>query len=129
MEQWDDEVFGDVRKYEDQVRRIHAEKVQTLRTAIALADGIIALENQPGYVHLRKALEDMLAHRTERLMLAKSDRDTAVAQGACLELRSILSLVRSTKENRERLAKELEIEETSYRELESTFKPVPGEQR
>jgi hypothetical protein len=130
MKGWgEDGTFGDVRAHEHAARQRHRDQVLNLKTAIAIADGVLALENQPGYQSLRKALDDMLEHRVNSLLTAKTDREAAQLQGACVELRSILSLVRHTKENRDRLAKELEIVENEFRELEKTFKPVPGEPR
>lgn len=117
--------FEDVREQERRIREEHANYLANMRAAIGLCDGILALENSAGFRQFQATLEDMLRHRTTELLSAREDRPAAVMQGRCQELRAILSLVTSTRSNREALATALKEAEDRFREIEATFKPTP----
>lgn len=114
--------WPDVREQERLERDRHRERTDALRAAIALADRLLAIGRGDGYAALQRALEDMLRHRTETLFSVRVDRDAAVLQGRCQELRAVLSLMRDTQANRDALAKELEECENAFREREALYR-------
>lgn len=122
MKEW---TFPDIREQERLAREQHAAFCANLRAAISIADGLLQIQTSGGYKHLQQAFEDMLKHRTSALLSAREDREAAVLQGRCAELRAILALVVSTQENKQALARSLKDAEDSFRELERTFKPLP----
>ena len=124
---FEDHIFDDVREVERRQRQEAKDRILLLKSAISIAQGVASLENSPGYSTLRTALEDMLSYRTSEMMTATTDRTTAVAQGRCLELRAILSVVGDAKKKAEALAIQLEIEENALRDLEKTHKPLKGQ--
>jgi hypothetical protein len=117
--------FEDVRVTERRAREEHAAHMANLRSAIALADGILVLENAAGFRQFVATLEDCLRHRTSELLSARDDRTTAVLQGRCQELRAILALMASTRANREALAIAMKEAEDRLRETERSLKPQP----
>lgn len=123
----DEDVFEDVRETERKQLEHVRNNVSLLKAAIRIADGLASLESAPGHTLLRQALEDMLSHRNSELLMATTDRSAAVAQGRCLELRSILTIVSDAKKKREALAIELEIAENTLRDLEKKRKPLKGD--
>lgn len=123
MQEQPDPVFERVGDVERNARRVHAERMQHYRSAIAIADSLLQLEGSGAYQALHKALKDMLEYRTNELFLTKNEHDSAVAKGRCLELRAILSLVISTRSNRDILAQQMRIEEDRFLEQSKNFKP------
>lgn len=117
--------FEDVRETERRAREEHASHVENLRAAIALSDGILLLEGAAGFRQFQATIEDLLRHRTSELLSVRDDRSAAVLQGRCQELRAILSLMASTRANREALANALKTAEDRFREIERSLKPLP----
>jgi hypothetical protein len=117
--------FEDVREIEQRVRRKHAEEVANLKQTIALVDGILQLETSSGFKQFTQTLRDMLDARTTDLLSAREDREAAVLQGRCQELRVILFLMVNAHSRRQALANQVAGLEDAFRELERSFKPIP----
>jgi hypothetical protein len=86
------------------VRRIDAE-INNLKGAIALADKILTLKGNAGWLEFVKAVEDCRAYRRQELELsAASNDDLRILQGRCRELGAIMSLMTQTETNTQTLS-------------------------
>jgi hypothetical protein len=117
--------FEDVRETERRQRQEHADFVANLKVAISLCDGILQGENSSAVKAIFSSIGGMLEHRTTELLSAREDRQAAVLQGRCQELRAIMSLVSNARQNREALANAIKEAEDRFREIERSFKPTP----
>lgn len=126
----DDDVFGDVRQHEaEQLRQAIAQR-DMLKAALAAADGVASMQSSSSFQTYQEALRTMLQQRTSALLSVREDREAAVLQGRCLELRAILDLITQSQANRPLLAIDLSRAEDRIRELErKTNNQPPGEKR
>lgn len=89
----------------------------TLKNAIAMADGLLGMAATQHYKQFLAALEDILRARTLEAVSAKTDREAAVASGRALELREVLLMATQTENRRTRLVALLEQEEDRLQKL------------
>lgn len=90
------------------VRRLDAE-INNLKGAIGLAEKILALKGNAGWLEFVKAIEDCRAYRRMELELsAASNDDLRILQGRCRELGAIVSLMTQTETNTQTLSGRLQ---------------------
>ena len=86
------------------VGRLDAE-INNLKGAVGLAEKILALKGNAGWLEFVKAIEDCRAYRRQELELsARSNDDLRILQGRCRELGAIVSLMTHTEDNTKQLA-------------------------
>ncbi len=125
-----DDVFGDVRLHEADQLRQAIERRDVLKAALAAADGVASMQSSSSFQTYQDALRVMLQQRTSALLSAREDREAAVLQGRCIELRTIIDLVSQSQANRPLLAIDLSRAEDRVRELERKINnQPPGEKR
>ena len=90
------------------VSKIDAE-INNLRGAVGLAEKILALKGNAGWLEFVKAIEDCRAYRRQELELSAGTNDELrIMQGRCRELGAIVSLMTNTADNTSLLASRLE---------------------
>lgn len=83
-------------------------KLRDRKSAVAVADRLLALEGQAGYREFVTELERRRDARVHELVTTtSSDSYLRVLQGRCQELGALISLMRNLRENREALATEV----------------------
>jgi hypothetical protein len=108
------------------VDRIDSE-IGKLRGAVALAEKILDLKGNAGWVEFVKAIEDCRAHRRVELELSQqSDTEMRILQGRCRELGAIVSLMTQTEKNTEALVTRLRgLEEERRLHVREDGKVIP----
>ena len=90
------------------VNRLDSE-INNLKSAIGLAEKILALKGGPGWIEFVKAVEDCRAYRRQELELSTgTDAELRILQGRCHELGAIVSLMTQTEVNTQTLAGRLQ---------------------
>ena len=90
------------------VSKIDAE-INNLRGAVGLAEKILALKGNAGWLEFVKAIEDCRAYRRQELELSAGTNDELrIMQGRCRELGSIVSLMTHTEDSTKLLASRLD---------------------
>lgn len=79
-----------------------------LRSAMALAEKMMALKASPGWEPFVKTIEDCRSYRQQELVMATTDTEMRILQGRCKELSAIISLMKHTEQNMKVLADRLE---------------------
>ena len=86
------------------VGRIDAE-INNLKGAVGLAEKILALKGNAGWLEFVKAIEGCRAYRRQELELSAGTNDELrILQGRCRELGAIVSLMTHTEDNTKQLA-------------------------
>jgi len=88
------------------VNRLDSE-INNLKSAIGLAEKILALKGGPGWIEFVKAVEDCRAYRRQELSTG-TDAELRILQGRCRELGAIVSLMTQTEVNTQTLAGRLQ---------------------
>ena len=90
------------------VSKIDAE-INNLRGAVGLAEKILALKGNAGWLEFVKAIEDCRAYRRQELELSAGTNDELrIMQGRCRELGAIVSLMTHTEDSTKLLASRLD---------------------
>ena len=85
-------------------------RIRNAQSAIAVAQKIVALKFSPGWSSFEKAVEGLRESRRNELEMSMGrDSEMRIVQGRCLELGSVLALMRDTERNLQGLASNLEV--------------------
>lgn len=117
--------FRDVREEEREVLEAADRRIATLKTAIAMAEGVLQMATSVGFKQFVQALHDMRQTRMRELFSARNDREANILTGRVLEIEAVINVVDRTNSTRESLARELVGAEDAKRLIERRIPPAP----